>query len=803
MHPRNPRTTTSRYDRWHAATAIAITGLITTPAIVAPAWAGTLSAWGFNVQNQHLTLTIPTGTKPTFFLMAQPPRIVLDIPNTRLGEVARSQQLTGVVRSIRLSENGDNTRIVLELAPNTRLDPRHADLTATDLGNGRTQWVLTPLIQGEAPPAVAVTPSVSAPPPVAPASTPPERTTPVPPPTAQSREPVVADPAPSPSQVSPADRKPTSVPAADAVNAAPAASTATETTAAAPRADAGDQPNEADQPTLPSPESLPTVPTEAAITLPVPPPPTAIPPASPLPSVATTAAVGAAAALPDATIARRGVRTDAAPLMGVGQLDIADVPPGELPIDPFLAQNPAVSVPPLAEGSRIPTATVSVPPLSEVPEVAAAPNSPAPNTAPREVAIAPAPPAQSPETLDSADAEGTTESSTPETTLPVPPVASPDATPPSRAEVEVAQNLPQTAPSRETASVPPPPFAPLTSEAEVQAGNSVPMPGTPSTPIAPIEIPVIPMAPDSWQAIAQGTVPDNELPPPWPDTAVTEEDTPVPSPPETNRDTRDTSVVANSAAASPTQAPPFLAGTSPAVEGDRLATPPPPTQLAGLPSIDGEVELPPPPFLETAGQAPLPTPAEIPPPPDPGKTGVIPFGAPLQTKALDAATASDPALPIGTRFALQYTHSEPLVLEQQQPVYEVLRVVGDVYHPETGEVIIPAGTPVLGRFEGFDESGRRFVTQFMPVEGDRSTPLLAESDWLVGTPQPRDATGAVAGAAVGATAVTLISGFSGLGLVGGAAIGAAAALGNAPRLVIIDPGETIQVEVVSDILPFH
>jgi hypothetical protein len=190
----------------------------------------------------------------------------------------------------------------------------------------------------------------------------------------------------------------------------------------------------------------------------------------------------------------------------------------------------------------------------------------------------------------------------------------------------------------------------------------------------------------------------------------------------------------------------------------------------------------------------------------PQRGGTVPFGAPLpQSKALDEGSVSAPTrspsgIPVGTRLSLQYSGSEPLVLAEPAPVYEVLTVVGDVYS-DRGALLLPAGTQVLGRFEGFDESGRRFVSQVVIRNGAR-LPLLAESDWITGSPQP-NGTNVAVGSSIGAAAVTLLTGFSGFGLVGGAAVGAAAAAADSSQLVTIQPGQMIEVEIVDDILPFN
>ena len=742
MIPRHLFQSKSGHYPWMMLTPIAIAALAVPVAIVAPVRAAMLNTWTFDSDQQQFTFTLPTGTTPTFFLMAQPARIVLTLPNTSLGNVTRSQEYNGDIRSIRLADVEANTRIVLELAPNTRLDPRHAQLTATDLGNGQTQWTLQPLLQDSpgstiatAPPAVdtlpiAPTPTVSLPP-TAPAPGKPET------PEAQ------ATTAPVPT-VSPSDDA--AVPVASD-EAAPPESAAEETTATA---DAS-----ADTPETVAPEVDPPEVANAA-------PSIASSPAPPsLPEVATVVTVGAASALPNAVIARRGVSTSAADLVGSSNAITADVSPDQLPLDPFLASGePTVSVPDLDDAPIPRSPRVTVPPLSDVPEVATVPTPSAPT-----------------------EADATAGASLPEAVAIAPP---PSPTPSS---IPAPPDLPSAAssPSPEAIAVVPPSPAPISSEVMPATG---------------ITIPTLPTAPPDWGAIA--VAPDNQIPPPntapeppdVPDritsptagTAIAQAPLPdIPSPPPTGTPTP-----------LPSLPPPSL---------NRLETPLPPTEpvpLTGSP--DSSDILPPPPFLE--GSDTLPTITGEPSPPPLPNTGVIPFGAPLgpESKSVEDNVQSSAGsnwgqdLPVGTRFALQYARSEPLVLAQQAPVYEVLTVVGDVFHPDTGELILPHGTPILGRFEGFDESGRRFITQLGTANS--LNPVLAESDWLLGDRQPQ--TGNVAiGTAIGAAAVTILSGFSGVGIIGGAALGATIVLAESPQLVSIVPGQTIQMEVVADILPFN
>jgi hypothetical protein len=156
---------------------------------------------------------------------------------------------------------------------------------------------------------------------------------------------------------------------------------------------------------------------------------------------------------------------------------------------------------------------------------------------------------------------------------------------------------------------------------------------------------------------------------------------------------------------------------------------------------------------------------------------------------------------VGTVLSLQYPGSVPLVLDRVEPWNEVLILAEDVVDAQTGQLLLASGTQVLGQFEGFDHSGRRFVVQSVVASGENQ-PLLAESPWLLGT---RNANGGniATNSGLGAAVVTILSGFSGIGLLGGAALGAATTYATGPQLVTIQPGQIIVVEVVNEVLPFQ
>ncbi|MEM6436067.1 MAG: AMIN domain-containing protein, partial [Cyanobacteria bacterium P01_D01_bin.115] len=441
--------------------SIAIAGIATTAAIVVPARAAILNAWNFDVASQQFSVTLPDDVTPDYFLLAEPARIVLDLPGTALGSVSATEQYDDAVHTIRLLEIQDGTRVVLELAPNTRLDPRHAELTATDVGNGQTQWTLRPLLQDSAPSTVATAPA--APPEPTPAS-------------------IEAEPE-LPQVTVPSDASPS--PEADGIDGVPAdddRDQATDESDAITAEAAEDGELLAPLPDGPTDEALPeaiAVPPgpdfiEPAIELPVEPS---------LPDIANTATIGAAQALPLPTGPdwAAGVSTDASDLAGVESGNLVDLPPNQIPIDPFAGNAPAVSVPSLAEADSTPAPVVSVPPVATLPDEVSPPPQAAPPSAvpgaPDSVppsgseAIAVAPPAAPPAPSSAAP------------TPPAPTVA------PNAGPVALNQVRPPDADAIAVAPPTPPPAPELVPSAptnDVVAANS-------------LEIPTMPLPPESWR----------------------------------------------------------------------------------------------------------------------------------------------------------------------------------------------------------------------------------------------------------------------------------------------------------------
>ncbi|NJO10900.1 MAG: hypothetical protein HC873_16045 [Leptolyngbyaceae cyanobacterium SL_1_1] len=185
----------------------------------------------------------------------------------------------------------------------------------------------------------------------------------------------------------------------------------------------------------------------------------------------------------------------------------------------------------------------------------------------------------------------------------------------------------------------------------------------------------------------------------------------------------------------------------------------------------------------------------------------IPFGQPLpgtDQSAVPAASSqvaqrySDRPVLIsaGMLLSLQYTEAEPLALTQPLSYQEVLVLSQDIRNPQTNELLVPEGAQVIGRFD-LTEATPRFVAQAISLQGE-NLPLLAESEGL-GEPQV-SGSNILRNSGLGAAAVTVLSGFSGIGLIAGAALGAATTYATSPQVVVIQPNQIIQVQVLADLL---
>jgi hypothetical protein len=96
--------------------------------------------WEYDPYTHQLQIT--SQQKPQYFILADPVRIVIDVPNSNFGINPTEENYPGLVRRIRISQfKPGETRIVMDLDPGISIHP--GQITLEPLGQGN-RWVLRP-----------------------------------------------------------------------------------------------------------------------------------------------------------------------------------------------------------------------------------------------------------------------------------------------------------------------------------------------------------------------------------------------------------------------------------------------------------------------------------------------------------------------------------------------------------------------------------------------------------------------------------------------------------------------------------
>lgn len=149
---------------WGLAASAAI--LMVTGAGVVPAQADQIESWHYDSQGRSLTLVLPPNVAPALSVLA-PNRLLVELPNTQVGDVAAQTVADGVVESIVLEQTDpDTVWMVVEFAPGTVLaDAQSAVQIGTEPDNLQ-RWQVQPVLAGSAeispttPSALALSPAI-------------------------------------------------------------------------------------------------------------------------------------------------------------------------------------------------------------------------------------------------------------------------------------------------------------------------------------------------------------------------------------------------------------------------------------------------------------------------------------------------------------------------------------------------------------------------------------------------------------------------------------------------------------------
>ncbi|MBF2066171.1 MAG: AMIN domain-containing protein [Calothrix sp. C42_A2020_038] len=131
------------YKRLLSISILSFFGAFTSQSIGIAAPNVQLQDWRFSPEVAQLEFSLSGASQPKIFFLSQPSRLVVDLPDTKLGYVPTQQNYSGAIQRIRLSQlNESVTRIVMDLAPGTAINPSQILLQPTS----PTSWVLRPFV---------------------------------------------------------------------------------------------------------------------------------------------------------------------------------------------------------------------------------------------------------------------------------------------------------------------------------------------------------------------------------------------------------------------------------------------------------------------------------------------------------------------------------------------------------------------------------------------------------------------------------------------------------------------------------
>lgn len=115
--------------------------------LLSPAHAARLQSWRFDVNQNRLEIDTEGSVQPQAQIMFNPTRLVIDLPETTLGELQPKESPGRGIRSIRAGQKDEQTaRIVVELNPGYTMNPRQVRFVGVS-ANRWTVQLPTPQIE--------------------------------------------------------------------------------------------------------------------------------------------------------------------------------------------------------------------------------------------------------------------------------------------------------------------------------------------------------------------------------------------------------------------------------------------------------------------------------------------------------------------------------------------------------------------------------------------------------------------------------------------------------------------------------
>ncbi|NJM98330.1 MAG: hypothetical protein HC800_15255 [Phormidesmis sp. RL_2_1] len=158
---RGPQRWRLRWLAMMAASALTSLGTLTVP--ITPAVAAELTEWDYDSQTRSLNLVLPASIMPSVSVIA-PNQLLLEIPDTQIGDIAGQNVSDGVVESIVLTQPTPETVwMVVEFVPGTVLAESQQvtpmvvadELPNLSAAQATQQWQLRPVLLARTSPSTA------------------------------------------------------------------------------------------------------------------------------------------------------------------------------------------------------------------------------------------------------------------------------------------------------------------------------------------------------------------------------------------------------------------------------------------------------------------------------------------------------------------------------------------------------------------------------------------------------------------------------------------------------------------------
>lgn len=131
-----------RFVRWGLVAGVA--SAIALGLEVLPALAAELTDWSYDSQRRSLTLTLPPDVLPSVSVIS-PEQLLIELPDTQIGEVPRLTVGDGVVDSIELEQiSSDTLWVVMEFADGTELLGEQSAVPVGEVAGAGRQWEIRP-----------------------------------------------------------------------------------------------------------------------------------------------------------------------------------------------------------------------------------------------------------------------------------------------------------------------------------------------------------------------------------------------------------------------------------------------------------------------------------------------------------------------------------------------------------------------------------------------------------------------------------------------------------------------------------